>query len=569
MTSLFASASRFAVLTALALATANCASPTGPTSSGPNPFLNNQDPGKADTGYLNMAGLEVEATLEADVQGATWNAFEAPPNLAQFATTYLHKRHSIYVMIVNEDTTAPDRVEWRVDGTWIPAAEAKRLAPEKLTHFRMPAINVVMLNESARNVREGQVITAKVPLKPYSIKADAGKTCADENSHIGLSQSVYWYLWNPDKSGCKATLQEMTLTITKVTPKNPTSYPEYDKLWADNELKVVVLFGKLDDSGDIKNDWNWGAADDFVGWLKEAGFKEAQDAPLGKRFQKSVGEKKETVDVYYPDLFHDPTDYSHLANFQKAVSEHEVVIYLGHSVLGTGSAYDDVHYPDFYQIQFLGGCLAYEYYIRPVLNGHGSWENVDAVASILENQYTEMNPATGAFLAKLFYGFENGGKASWQDIMAAINNELGHEHFGVAGARGNCFTPSGNRCTNPPPAGNHYASTTPAAIPDNTPAGATSTITVPDPLTIGTLAVTLDLTHSYVGDLTITLTHAGATHTLWAKAGGRQQDIQQTFTVDLFNGKDATGEWTLKIVDSASMDDGTLNSWSLDVTPAS
>jgi hypothetical protein len=568
MTSHFANASRFAVLVALALATVNCAAPNGPSSPGPNPFLKNQETGKADTGYLNMAGMEVEATLEADVQGATWNAFEAPPNLAQFATTYLHKRQEIYVMIVNEDSTAPDRVEWRVDDKWIPAAEAKTLAPEKLTHFRMPAINVVLLNQAARNVTEGKVITAKVPLKPYSVMADAGDSCADYNSHISLSQSVYWYLWNPDKAGCKAALQDMTLTITKVTPKNPTAYPEYDKLWADNELKVVVLFGKLDDGNDIKQDYNWGAADDFVGWLKEAGFAEKSDAPLGKRFQKVVGDKTETVDVYYPDVFHDPTDYARLPNFQKAVSEHEVVMYLGHSVLGTGSAYDDVHYPDFYQIQFLGGCLAYEYYVRPVLAGHQGWENVDAVASIVENYYNEMNDATGAFLAKLFYGFENGGRASWQDIMAAINNRLGHEHFGVAGARDNCFTPSGNRCTNPPPAGNHYASTTAAPIPDNTAAGVTSTITVPDALTVGTLAVTLDVSHTYVGDLTITLQHGAVTHTLWAKTGGRQQDIQQTFTVDAFHGQAAQGEWILKIVDSASMDDGTLNSWSLDISPA-
>jgi hypothetical protein len=558
-------ASSLAALLALALA-AGCT--TAPGSSGHNPFLDNQEVGKADTGYLNMAGTEVEATLEADVQGATWNAFEAPPNLAQFATTYFRKRNEIYIMILNEDTTAPDRVEWRVDGNWISAAAARQLDPSKLTHFRMPAINVVMLNDAARQAKLNAVLTAKVPLKPYSVMADAGKTCADEDSHIGLDQSVYWYLWNPDKSGCKATLQDMTLTITKVTPKNPTSYPEYDKLWADKELKVVALFGKLDDEGDIKNDYNWHSADEFVTWLKDAGFKEVSDAPLGHRFQKTVGELKETVDVYYPDLFHDPTDYAHLANFQKAISEHEVVIYLGHSVLGTGSAYDDVHYPDFYQIQFIGGCLGWEYYIRPVLAGHQGWENVDAIASIVENLYTEMNPATGAFLAKLFWGFENGGKASWQDIMAAINNELGHEHFGVAGARENCFTPSGNRCTNPPPAGNHYASTTSAAIPDNTPAGVTSAITVPDALTVGTLAVTLDVTHTYVGDLTITLTHGTTTATLWSKAGGRQQDIQQTFTVDAFHGQDAKGEWILKIVDSASMDDGTLNSWSLDITPA-
>ena len=64
----------------------------------------------------------------------------------------------------------------------------------------------------------------------------------------------------------------------------------------------------------------------------------------------------------------------------------------------------------------------------------------------MENGYNELNPVTGAFLAKLFYGFEHQGRSSWQQIMSAINNKLGHSHFGVSGARDNCFTPSGNRC---------------------------------------------------------------------------------------------------------------------------
>ena len=68
---------------------------------------------------------------------------------------------------------------------------------------------------------------------------------------------------------------------------------------------------------------------------------------------------------------------------------------------------------------------------------------MDAVASIVENLYTEMTPAASAFLAKLFHGFDNGGRASWQEIMGSINKKLGHAHFGVSGARGNCFSPDG------------------------------------------------------------------------------------------------------------------------------
>jgi hypothetical protein len=433
---------------ALGLGLTACGNEEDATLLEDNPFLSPDVPtdGKEDSGYLNAAGVEVEVTVEADIQGAsTWNIFQAPPYLAQYATTYLRARQEIYLQIINEDTTAPERVEWLVDGKWLTAAQAHSLPVAKLTHFRIPKVNTVLLNSNSVSVRVGQVIKAKVPRKPYSTYSELKDTCADFNSHISLDQSTYWYLWNPDKYGCKAPTQDLTLTVTTVTAKNPTSYPEYDKLWADKALSVVVLFGKLDDGSDIKKDWNWAAADRFVTWLKQAGFVE-QTVKMGRRFSLTTKGMQKTVDVWYPDLFWNVADFSHMANWQKAVTEHEVVAYLGHSVLGTGSAYDDVKYPSMYQIMFVGGCLGYEYYVQPVLDGKGGWANVDAVASIVENMYTEMNPAAAAFLAKLFYGFDNGGKATWQQIMGDINKKLGHNHFGVAGARGNCFSPTGTKC---------------------------------------------------------------------------------------------------------------------------
>jgi hypothetical protein len=238
----------------------------------------------------------------------------------------------------------------------------------------------------------------------------------------------------------------MTVTITEILPKNPSSYPEYDKLWEDDLLSVVVVFGKLDDGDNLEDDYNWGNADEFVSWLKAAKFKEGTGATLGKRYERTVGTKKEVVDVFYPGLFDSVADYAHLSNWKKAVNEHEVVIYLGHSVLGTGTAYTDISYPDFFQIFVVGGCLGYEYYVKPILDGKGDWSKVDVLSSIVENYYTEMTPLAGTFLAKLFYGFEHSGRASWQVILGAINKKLGHSHFGASGARGNCFSPYGNKC---------------------------------------------------------------------------------------------------------------------------
>ncbi|MBI5534462.1 MAG: proprotein convertase P-domain-containing protein [Deltaproteobacteria bacterium] len=568
-------AARACSLALFLIATPQCSSNSSDTETpanvddGPNPFLEDNS-GKADQGYLNLAGIEVEVTLEADIQAPSYDIHDSPPNLAQFAVTYMRKRQDFYIQILAEDETAPDAAEWLVDGTWIPAAQTSSVPKDKLTHFRMAGVNTVVLNGVAKTIAEGQVFKAKVPIAPYSIMKDAGEACGESGGHIGLSQSTYWYLWDPDLEGCKQELlQDMTITVTKKLPKNPPSYPEYDQLWADNELTAVVLFGELDDGSNIKEDWNWKAADRFVTWLKNAGFSEQSGATLGRRFSKTIGDKKETVDVYYPDLFKSVADYANYKNFQTAVSEHEVVVYLGHSVLGTGSAYDEMNYPSFYQIMFIGGCLGYEYYVRPVLKGKAGWEKVDAVASIVENLYTEMNPATGEFLAKLFYGFEHKGNASWQEIMAAINNRLGHAHFGVAGARGNCFSPDGrNLCSEAPVNAKHYESTAAVSVPDNTPAGVTSTINVPDTLKIGTLMINLDITHTYVGDLKLSLTHGGVTQVIRDQVGGSQKDIMGAFAVDAFKDADAAGDWVLTIADVASADTGTLNSWSLDIVAA-
>jgi hypothetical protein len=431
---------RTLVLTLTALIGAwGCETAAGPAAE-PNPFLKPPG-GKEDTGYINRAGGEVEVTLEADVIAPADRIFEAPADLAQYAVTYLRERSELYLELIAEDATAPERVEWLVDGQWISYEAAQQVDVAKLTHFRMRDVNTVVLNETAQDVVAGHAWTAKVPARQYSIFEDAGDRCATYNSHIELGQGVYWYLWNPERSGCDADLTDLTLTVEEVLPRNPPSYPEYDRLWEDNELTAVVLFGELDEEADIHDDYNWDGADRFCRWLEQAGYEENLEVELGRRFVRESGELRTIVDVYYPDVFRGVTDYANFDNWQKAVSEHEVVVYLGHSVLGTGSAYSDVQYPSNYQVFVIGGCLGYEYYVRPVLQGKGSWANVDAVSSIVENYYSELNDIAGLTLAGLVGGFENGGNASWQDILGDLSDSLGHDHFGVSGARDNSFRP--------------------------------------------------------------------------------------------------------------------------------
>jgi subtilisin-like proprotein convertase family protein len=115
------------------------------------------------------------------------------------------------------------------------------------------------------------------------------------------------------------------------------------------------------------------------------------------------------------------------------------------------------------------------------------------------------------------------------------------------------------------------------------------TINVPDNGIISEVKVTLDVSHTYLDDLVITLTHPNGTtaSTLWNRNCSSENDINITFEdwannincsltnsgntyapaslLDVFNGLDAAGDWMLTINDLIPADNGQLNSWSLDI----
>ena len=112
--------------------------------------------------------------------------------------------------------------------------------------------------------------------------------------------------------------------------------------------------------------------------------------------------------------------------------------------------------------------------------------------------------------------------------------------------------------------------------------------------TVFKISVTLDITHSFVGDLdAFLISPTGRQVELFTGVGGQfndfhnltlddsaDRDIADIGFADVpytgtwrpegllsdFNGDDAAGTWTLQIRDTAFADQGTLNSWSLNIT---
>ena len=413
---------------------------------GDNPFLQNMDEdGKADSAYFNPDGVEVEVDLEGDVAGPDFRLAEAPAMLGQYALTYFRKKEVMYIESLAEDATARDRAEWLIDGNWLTADKVPTGAA--LTHWRLRGLNTVLLFDSHVEPKVGTELTARVPAKPFSVLADAGKTCADNDDHIGLDESVYWYRWEGDKSTCKIDRQDLKVTISKTfTTTQSTRYPEYDQLTADKKLTVVILFGEIDDGPITDNETGMRNFNRYATWLQEAGFA-SKTAPLGKRFEKKLNNGVVAqIDLYSPREFSGLDDFGHFDNFQKALSEHEVIAWDGHSMLGASDFWSRPSYPSFYQVFLYGGCLGYEYYVQPILHGKGdSWDKLDIMSSVVEVT-ADANEFAAPAVAKMIWAIEHGNRGSWRSILLQVRNSVGDSTFGVSGVRDNCFTPTGSRC---------------------------------------------------------------------------------------------------------------------------
>ena len=129
---------------------------------------------------------------------------------------------------------------------------------------------------------------------------------------------------------------------------------------------------------------------------------------------------------------------------------------------------------------------------------------------------------------------------------------------------------------------------TPVTIPDNNPTGAGSTVPAASPYDVVDVNVLINITHTYTGDLDISLVGPNGTSidlssdngssgnnftdTIFDdEAGSSVTSGSAPFTgsfqpeqpLSTFDGLPASGDWILKVVDDAGSDLGTIDSWQL------
>jgi gliding motility-associated-like protein len=129
------------------------------------------------------------------------------------------------------------------------------------------------------------------------------------------------------------------------------------------------------------------------------------------------------------------------------------------------------------------------------------------------------------------------------------------------------------------------------SIPDAAPEGLRSVLSIPQKIRITDVDVILNIEHSYVGDLQITLTHPDGTEMLLVAADNQDTGSDFTETIfddaavfdltnkeapytgrfrpeellSVFNGKFSEGDWVLAVVDKSEDDEGVLRNWRLSI----
>jgi subtilisin-like proprotein convertase family protein len=109
-------------------------------------------------------------------------------------------------------------------------------------------------------------------------------------------------------------------------------------------------------------------------------------------------------------------------------------------------------------------------------------------------------------------------------------------------------------------------------IPDNNAAGVRDRINFVEAAIIASLKVEVDITHTYIGDLRVTLiAPSGASVALHDRNGGSADNLRRAFdftttpALSALSGQSLQGDWTLFVQDLAAIDVGRLNRWALEI----
>jgi hypothetical protein len=329
----------------------------------------------------------------------------------------------------------------------------------------------------AKKIFRGGKATRSVPIRlPLDLDVYYRSTKRDKNhctDPVFNGYEDFWYFWDPDKEKCplKDNSQDVIRIegTLKLLENTKNTYPEYDRLFADNgngsDFEVSIFLGYITqyniekpsprDEGAINyqalsdelSDLGFEIIDEKNGFRLLSNGREAQGANLYRVFEKEIstplGKKLARIKVLLADTSYEARDGTFHAYFVPALENSDIMIYDGHSELGAALGFEHLPPVRFnkkkYQIFFFNGCNSYPYYNAEYISRKGGSQNLEVITAGLPTLVSSGVSNTMSFLN----GFVSGKTISYQTLISRLeaSNEDMTYLFGVSGDEDNQFLP--------------------------------------------------------------------------------------------------------------------------------
>jgi hypothetical protein len=315
-------------------------------------------------------------------------------------------------------------------------------------------------------------VPASITLKSPKDVSSAGQTafatkygvsCVDFSAHDVDSGSMFYY-YRPARSGCTldaADLDTVNVAFAPSPVQTSGKYPEYHKIWEDNQLNVVAIFGK-DKDGATANDVGISAYNRFVGAMKaELATRGLTTIPANVSSTPGVaapdiefnatlpdGRKIKVVALLTDNIRSGLNQTAFRARYESLSTRADYIVYNGHAGLGTNvraMAAAGKWVAGQYVVIQLNGCDTFAY-IDDALNKAHMAVNPDDTTGY---KYLDLvNNAMPAF----FHELSNTSMAMFRGLLAHDQPKTFEQMFAnidrdqvvlVSGEQDNTFTPGG------------------------------------------------------------------------------------------------------------------------------
>ena len=307
--------------------------------------------------------------------------------------------------------------------------------------------------------------------------------CVSWGAH-DVDEGSIWYYFRPLRSDCELKEEdvrrfEATISLSPVMTTG--KYPEYHKVWEDDALHSLVIFGHAEESGPIESDVGFHGFRSYytllMNELRERGATEIKTTPEDLGYTPTAEQSDITVEATLPDgkrvvahilLVKNVSTAGHQFDrrYRELSQDADLIVYNGHAGLGANVralARKGSWREGQYTVFFMNGCDTYAYVDEALFESRAAVnpddetgrKYVDIVNNAMPSYFFSMPRASMAMVAGLL-DYES--PRTYESMFARVDPS---QVILVTGEEDNVFVPGydPNRVDRPEPwAGISYES---------------------------------------------------------------------------------------------------------------